>query len=217
MPEQESHPQSSRVYLLRSSAVLPLFDSVFGVAFTLLAFSVPENVMSSMDVSRLGLSIGIYVLSGIAVLLYWFKLRRLVELARLLLLPQLVLGLLSLLVIVLLPKLVQLVVLHGSGSGDFQHWTASQIVNTIFLTALFLFDSLCLLFALSLLAHPHVRMAEQRRIRHALRIQGVGFLALLSLGFLELGLMSFNNEYVLLVPLILLAEEWLTARRFSRL
>ena len=217
MSEQRSHPQPSRVALLRSSAVLPLFDSVFGVAFTLLAFSVPDQVMSSMDVGRLGLSIRIYVLSGIAVLLYWFKLRRLVELARLLLLPQLVLGLLSLLVIVLLPKLVQLVVLHGSGSGDFQHWTSSQIVNTIFLGSLFLFDSLCLLFALSLLAHPHVRLGEQRRIRHALRIQCVGFLALLLLGVLELGLMSFNNEYVLLVPLILIAEEWLTARRFASL
>jgi hypothetical protein len=29
--------------------------------------------------------------------------------------------------------------------------------------------------------------------------------------------MWFNTEYVLLVPLILIAEEWLTARRFARL
>jgi len=218
MPEPlPTSRRSSRASLMRSSTVLPLFDSVFGVAFTLLAFSVPDNVMSSMDLGRLGLSIAIYVLSGIAVLLYWFKLRRLLELARLLLLPQLLLGLISLLMIVLLPKLVQLVVLHGSGTGDFQNWTTAQIVNTIFLAALILFDGLCLLFAASLLAHPHVRHAEQVRIRHALRIQGWGAFALLLLGALELGVMWFNTEYVLLVPLILIAEEWLTARRFARL
>ena len=217
MSEPLSRPRPLRPTLLRSSSVLPLFDSVFGVALTLLAFSVPETVMSSMDVGRLGLSIGIYLLSGVAVLLYWYKLRRLVELARLLLLTQLVLGLLSLLVIVLIPKLMQLVVLHGGGSGDVWNWTASQIVNTVFLGALFLFDSLCLLFALSLLAHPHVRKAELRRIRHASQIQFFGFLALLAFGVMELGLSSFNNQYLLLVPLVLIAEEWFTARRFARL
>ena len=202
---------------MRSSTVLPLFDSVFGVALTLLAFSVPDNVMSSMDVGRLGVSIAIYVLCGIAVLLYWFKLRRLVELARLLLLPQLVLGLVSLILIVLLPKLAQLVVIHGSGAGDFENWTPSQIVNTIFLAALILFDALCMAFALSLLAHPHVRQGEPSRIRQALWIQGWGALALVVLGILELGVMWFNNQYVLLVPIILIAEEWLIARRFARL
>lgn len=202
---------------MRSSTVLPLFDSVFGVAFTLLAFSVPDNVMSGMDVGQLGLSVAIYVLSGIAVLLYWFKLRRLLDLARLLLMPQLLLGLISLLVIVLLPKLVQLVVLHGSGTGDFQNWSTAQIVNTVFLAALILFDGICLLFAASLLVHPHVRTLEQVRIRHALKIQVLGALVLLLLGVLELGVTWFNNEYVLLVPLILIAEEWLTAHRFARL
>lgn len=196
---------------MRSSAVLPLFDSVFGVALTLLAFSVPDSVMSSMDISRLATSITIYSLSGIAVLLYWFKLRRLVEQARLLLLPQLLLGLVSLILIVLLPKLVQLVVLHGHGSGDFENWTASQIVNTTFLAVLLLFDCLCLTFALSLLAHPHVREQEQLRLRKAIWVQGWGALALVLLGVLELAVMWFNSEYVLLVPIILIVEEWLTA------
>jgi uncharacterized membrane protein len=217
MPEPLPNSSHSRAILMRSSTVLPLFDSVFGVAFTLLAFSVPDNVMSGMDVGQLGLSVAIYVLSGIAVLLYWFKLRRLLDLARLLLMPQLLLGLLSLLVIVLLPKLVQLVVLHGSGTGDFQNWSTAQIVNTVFLAALILFDGICLLFAASLLVHPHVRTLEQVRIRHALKIQVLGALVLLLLGVLELGVTWFNNEYVLLVPLILIAEEWLTAHRFARL
>lgn len=212
-----SPPSRSRAGVLRSKTVLPLFDSVFGVAFTLQAFSVPDTVMSSMDVGRLGLSITIYVLCGIAVLLYWFKLRRLVELARLLLLPQVVLGVSSLILIVLLPKLLELVVLHGSGGGDFRNWTASQIVNTIFLSALLLFDGICLVFAASLLTNPHVRQAEILRIHHALRIQGLGAVMLLSLGVLELAVTWFDNEYVLLVPIILSVEEWFTARRFSRI
>ena len=202
---------------MRSSTVLPLFDSVFGVALTLLAFSVPDNVMSSMDLGRLGLSITIYSLSGIAVLLYWFKLRRLLELARLLLLPQLLLGLVSLILIVLLPKLVQLVVLHGSGAGDFENWTPSQIVNTIFLSALLLFDGLCLVFALSLLVHPHVRQVDKMRLRNAIWVQGLGALAFVMLAVLELGVMWFDNEYVLVVPIILIVEEWFVARRFTRL
>jgi hypothetical protein len=74
-----------------------------------------------------------------------------------------------------------------------------------------------LLFAASLLVHPHVRTLEQVRIRHALKIQVLGALVLLLLGVLELGVTWFNNEYVLLVPLILIAEEWLTAHRFARL
>lgn len=217
MPEQLTTPSGSRASLIRSSTVLPLFDSVFGVAFTLLAFSVPDTVMSNMDVGLLGLSITIYSLSGIAVLIYWFKLRRLVQLARLLLLPQLVLGLVSLLLIVLLPKLVQLVVLHGNGTGNFENWTPSQIVNTIFLASLLLFDALCLIFTLSLMTHPHVRKEEQSRIRQAAWIQGWGTLALAFLGILELGLTWFNTEYVLLLPVILIAEEWFLSRRFARL
>jgi len=38
----------------------------------------------------------------------------------------------------------------------------------------------------------------------------------MSLGLLELASSSFNNEFVLLVPIVLLAEEWLLAQRLNR-
>lgn len=194
-----------------------MFDSVFGVALTLLAFSVPDHVMNPMDAQVFALAIGTYLLSGVAVVIYWFKLRRLVQIARLLLLPQLVIGVACLLLIVLLPKLLSLVVVYGGGTGDFYNWTPSQLVNTAFLGMLFLFDSLCLVFAFLLRFHPHARPHEVERVRLAFSVQLFGFFALLTLGILELGLMSFNNEYVLLVPLILIAEEIVTARRLFRL
>lgn len=208
---------TSPAHLLRSSTVLPMFDSVFGVALTLLAFSVPDRVMSQMQVHDFVLAVGTYFLSGLAVIVYWFKLRKLVQIARLLLLPQVVMGVACLLLIVLLPKFVALVILYGNGSGDLFNWTPSQMVNTIFLSALFLFDSLCLGFALSLLWHPHAKEAEVRRVRSALSVQLLGFLALFVLGVLELALQTFNNEYVFLVPLILIAEELMTARQLSRI
>lgn len=203
--------------LLSSASVLPLFDSVFGVALTLLAFSVPDHLMGAMDVSRLFLSVSIYILTGVAVLAYWYKLRRLMEISRVLLLPQLLVGLLCLLVIVLIPKFVQLVVVYGNGSGDLFNWTTSQIVNTTFLFALFLFDGLCLVFSLSLFAHPEVESSERRKLKLAARIQFIAFCFLFVLGVLELALTTFNNEYVLFVPAILIAEEIATARQLARL
>jgi uncharacterized membrane protein len=208
---------SSNAFLLRSSSVLPLFDSVFGVAITLLAFSVPDHVMSQMDIQDFALAVAIYFLSGITVVIYWFKLRKLVQIARILLLPQIVIGVACILLIVLIPKFVALVVLYGDGSGDLFRWTPSQVVNTIFLCALFLFDLLCLCFAFSLAFHPHTREGELRRIRSALGVQLVGFMALFSLGILELVLESFNNEYVIIAPLILIVEELVTVLRLSRL
>lgn len=193
-----------------------MFDSVFGVALTLLAFSVPDQVMSQMQLHDFSLAVATYFLSGVAVVVYWFKLRKLVRIARLLLLPRIVIGIACLLLIVLLPKSVSLVILYGNGAGDLFHWTPSQMANTIFLSALFLFDLLCFGFAFSSLWHPHARAGEVRRVRSALSVQLVGFFALFFLGFLELVLQSFNNEYVLLVPLILIAEEAVTARRLSR-
>lgn len=201
----------------RAATVLPLFDSVFGVALTLLAFSIPEEVMGGMDAFNLGLAIGIYLLSGVAVVLFWFKLRRQIELARQLGPLQALLGVLSLLVIVLLPRLVELVVRQGGGSGDLHNWTPAQTVNTVFLGALLLMDGICLGFGASLLRHEPVRPQQRSRLNLALRIQLAGFLILLMLGVLELQLASFNNQYVLLVPLILLLEEWLVVRSLARL
>jgi uncharacterized membrane protein len=201
----------------RAASVLPLFDSVFGVALTLLAFSVPEEVMGGMDAFNLALAIGIYLFSGVAVVLFWFKLRRQIELARQLGPVQAVLGVLSLLVIVLLPRLAELVVRHGGGSGDLRNWTSSQIVNTVFLGALLLMDGVCLAFGYSLLRHQPVRAQQRSRLGLALRIQLAGFLILMVLGVLELALTSFNNQYVLIVPLVLLLEEWLVVRSLARI
>lgn len=200
---------------LRTSLVLPLFDSIFAVALTLLAFAIPDDVMSTMDVDRLAISVGIYLLSGLTVLIYWFKLRRLLYLSRSLNAVQIALGLSCLLVIVLLPKLGQLVVLHGSGSGDFHNWTPAQIVNTIFLGALLLFDLLCVALSLSLTVTGRLAKSTRQRLRLAIRYQICGFAVLLFLGILELALPWFNTQYVFLVPIVLLLEEWLTAYRFA--
>jgi hypothetical protein len=50
----------------------------------------------------------------------------------------------------------------------------------------------------------------------ALQAQVFGFGVLLLLAIMELFLVWFNNEFVGLVPLVLLGEEVLVARRFSR-
>ena len=42
--------------------------------------------------------------------------------------------------IVLLPGLVELVVRQRGGSGELRNWTASQVVNTLFLGSLLLMD-----------------------------------------------------------------------------
>ncbi len=141
---------------LPAHSVLPLFDTLFGVALTLLAYSLPERLSTSMDAAALTWAILTYLLAGVAVVVYWYKLRRLVEISRVLFVSQLIFGVAGLLLIVLMPKLAQLVVLYGGGTGDLLHWTPSQIVNTVFLACLLLFDGFCLLFAVSLLGHGHV-------------------------------------------------------------
>ena len=91
---------------LRSREMLPLFDGVFAVAFTLLASSVPDQLMTGIGgVTSLLLAIASFFLNGVAVLLYWFKLRRLLVIAHQLNPPQVVLSFASMLTIVVLPKL----------------------------------------------------------------------------------------------------------------
>jgi len=208
--------RSLRHLTLRTGAVLPLFDSVFGVALTFLAFSLPDSVMGGMDAARLVTAIASYGLTGVAVLIYWFKLRRLIELARFLHPPQILLGFLGLMVIVLLPRMAQLVILHGNGQGDLFHWTPAQIVNVMFLSALLVFDGLCLLFALTMMRHRHVRSHARHEVLIVFRCQVYGFLVLASMGLMVLLLRSFNNQYILLVPFVLIAEELLVAWRFVR-
>ena len=200
---------------LGAHSVLPLFDTLFGVALTLLAYSLPDKLNTSMDTHTLLRAIATYLLAGLVVIIYWYKLRRLIEISRTLLITQLLLGMTSLLLIVLMPRLAQLVVYHGQGRGDFTHWTPSQIVNTVFLSCLLLFDGICLIYALSLLLRDHFVSDQKLRILEAVRAQAIGFGLLLVLGFLELASNEFNNEYILIVPAILVLEEWWVAHRLK--
>jgi len=205
-----------RLHSLRTGEVLPLFDAVFAVAFTLLAYSVPEELAMGFDgVNGLLLAIASSLFSGIAVLLYWWKMRRLLRIARSLHSEQLLLGFASMLIIVAFPKLSQLALLYGGGQGNLPAWTPSQVVNVLFLGALFLFDGLCLGFAFSLRRHQPLQDQSRQLLETAIKAQVLGFAFLLLLAALELMFTWFNNQYLLLVPVVLLLEELLVVRRIS--
>ena len=71
------HQNKAARHQLQSSEILPFFDAIFAVAFTLLATSVPEQLTAGVaGVGMLLLAITIFMLNGLTVLLYWFKLRR---------------------------------------------------------------------------------------------------------------------------------------------
>ena len=72
------------------------------------------------------------------------------------------------------------------------------------------------MFALSLRRHEPRSSHTQQELNTAIQAQSLGFAVLLLLGSMELLFNWFNNEYVLLVPLVLLLEELLVARHFSR-
>jgi uncharacterized membrane protein len=202
---------------LRSSEVLPLFDSIFAVGFTLLAYSVPEQLIAGLSgVGSLSLAITTFLLNGITVLLYWFKLRRLLVIARVVEASQLLIILISMLTIVVLPKLSALALYYGGGEGNIFSWTPAQVVNMVFLGALFLFDGFCLLFALSLSRHRPRFAHTNAELATAIHAQKLGFAVLLVLAAMELLFSWFNNQYVLVVPLVLLMEELVVARRFAR-
>ena len=201
---------------LEAASFLPMFDGVFAVATTLLAYSLPNMLDGNNDQEHLLLPIVSFELVGAAVLLYWFKLRRLILLSRRLFVPQLLFGILALIAIVIMPKLASLVILYGNGTGTVFRWTLSQQVNVSFLMSLFLFDGLALLFALSLRMHTHLPLASRKELAIAIECQTFGLLALLLLALMELFLVWFNSEFVWLVPLVLIAEEVLVARRFGR-
>lgn len=215
-----SHPGNGRGghQPLSSREILPFFDAIFAVSFTLLATSVPERLMMGLDgVGHLMLAISVYLLNGITVLLYWFKLRRLIVISRIVQPIQLAIILISLVTIVVLPRLSALALIYGDGTGNIFSWSPSQIVNVVFLGLLFLFDGFCLLFALSLRQHRHRRTHTNRELETAIQAQRMGFVMLLILAVMELMFSWFNNEYVLLVPIVLLTEELLVARRFAML
>jgi uncharacterized membrane protein len=213
----QRHDRTSR-HRLQSSEILPFFDAIFAVAFTLLAYSLPERLMTGIaGVGQLMLAIGVFMLNGLTVLIYWFKLRRLLVISRQVHPNQMAIILISLVTIVVLPKLSALALYYGRGEGNLFSWSPAQIVNMVFLGVLFLFDGFCLLFALSLRQHMPRQAHTNRELETAIKAQLLGFVALLILAAMELLFTWFNNEYVLLVPLILLTEELLVARWFAEL
>lgn len=203
---------------LQSSEILPFFDAIFAVAFTLLAYSLPERLMTGIaGVGLLMLAITVFVLNGLTVLLYWFKLRRLLVISRQVHASHMAIILISLVTIVVLPKLSALALYYGNGEGNLFAWSPAQIVNMVFLSVLFLFDGFCLLFALSLRRHQPRQSHTNKELETAIKAQLLGFTALLILAAMELLFTWFNNEYVLLVPVVLLTEELLVARWFADL
>uniref|UniRef100_UPI004047798E TMEM175 family protein n=1 Tax=Cyanobium sp. TaxID=2164130 RepID=UPI004047798E len=109
--------RSIRHHTLRANALLPFFDAIFAVALTLLAFNVPEMLHGDTSHVHLFGSILAYCLTGLIVILYWFKLRRLIGVCRFLHVPQLLCLGQAILTICLFPKMANLVLLYGSQGG----------------------------------------------------------------------------------------------------
>lgn len=206
-------PSSLRHHTLRAGDVLPLYDSVFAVAFTLLAFNLPERLERMMGSDALLQSVWLYAFSAGAVIIYWFKLRRLILIDRYLQTMQLVLVGLALLTVVLIPKFSSLVLRYGEGAGSLLHWTRPQLVNTLTLGTLLLFNFLCVIYARGLLRRRAHRNRNPKLLEGVIRTQALGMLALLLLLVMELTFAWFDNDYVYLLPVILLVEEWFVARR----
>ena len=209
--------RSLRHHTLRADALLPFFDAIFAVALTLLAFNVPEVLHHDASHTHLFRSIFAYCLTGLIVILYWFKLRRLIGVSRFLHVPQLLCLGQAILTICLFPKMANLVLLYGSQEGSIFQITPGQLANMAYLSALFLFNSLCLIFAWSLTTHHYYKKANQATLRHVIRAQLLGFGFLLAMIFAEFFSDNFNNEYIFLVPLVLIVEELLVAVQFSGL
>lgn len=126
-----------RHHVLAGRDLLPMFDAVFAVALTLLAYNLPDRLSSAADGQRLIVNLFGYGLSGMAVLLYWFKLRRLIAMAGFLRVPQILLAFLCLLTIVLFPKLADIAVLHGmvralSCAGHRPRWQTPSFLGRCF-------------------------------------------------------------------------------------
>lgn len=207
--------RSLRHHSLRSQDLLPFYDSVFAVAFTLLAYNLPDRLNLGKSDTLLD-PLGWYVLTGMAVFLYWLKLRRLVLLDRVVQLPQLGLIAAGLLIVVLIPKLASLVLSHGVGAGNILHWTLPQIVNTTFLGMLLLFNLFCLLYALGLKRRRNHLRQNRPVLRGVVASQWLGMTMMVVLMALQLLFPWFDNQYVFLLPLILVVEELIVLQPFSQ-
>lgn len=207
--------RSLRHHSLRSQDLLPFYDSVFAVAFTLLAYNLPDRLNHGESDTLLD-PLGWYILIGMAVFLYWLKLRRLVLLDRVVQLPQLGLIAAGLLIVVLVPKLASLVLSHGVGKGNIFHWTLPQIVNTTFLGMLLLFNLFCLLYALGLRRRRNHRRQNRSVLTSVVASQWLGMASMVVLMALQLLFPWFDNQYVFLLPLILIAEEAVALQVINR-
>ena len=205
-----------RLHTLRASEVLPFYDSVFAVAFTLLAYNLPDRLMAMAAGAKLLHSMSVYALAGVAVFLYWFRLRRLIEVDRYLQPLQLGLVALALMVVVVLPKLASLVLSHGAGSGSIVNWSQAQVVNTLCLSFLVLINLICLLYARSLQQQRIHRSSSSRFLNGVIRTQSIGLYFNILLIILELSLTWFDTQYLYLLPLTLIAEEIVIARWIRR-
>ncbi|MEB3270994.1 MAG: TMEM175 family protein [Synechococcus sp.] len=206
-----------RLHTVRVSEVLPFYDSVFAAAFTLLAYNLPDHLIQKTAVQGLTSSLWIYSLAGVAVCIYWFKLRRLMLIDRWLQPQQLALVVAGLIGIVLLPKLFSLVLRHGAGSGDLLQWTAAQLVNTLCLGFLVLFNLVALLYALSLQRRRLRHHVDGKILRGIIATQVAGLLFNLVLVALQLSFTWFDTQYVYALPITLLIEEVITASQAMRL
>ena len=212
-----SFNRSIRHHTLRAETLLPFFDAIFAVALTLLAFNVPEMLHDDSSHAHLFDAILAYCLTGLIVILYWFKLRRLIGVCRFLHVPQLLCLGQAILTICLFPKMANLVLLYGSQVGSISKITPGQLANMAYLAALFLFNLLCLILAWSLTTHHYYKKANLVTLRHVIKAQLLGFGFLLIMVLAELFSENFNNEYIFLVPLVLIVEELLVAVQFSGL
>ena len=208
--------RSLRLHTLRASEVLPFYDSVFAVAFTLLAYNLPDRLMAMAAGAQLLHSMRVYALAGVAVFLYWFRLRRLIEVDRYLQPLQLGLLALALMVVVVLPKLASLVLSHGAGSGSIVNWSQAQVVNTLCLGFLVSLNLICLLYARSLQQQRIHSRGNGRFLKGVIRTQTVGLYLNLVLIMLELSFTWFDTQYLYLLPLTLIAEEIVIARWIRR-
>jgi uncharacterized membrane protein len=207
--------RSLRHHSLRSSEVLPFYDSVFAVAFTLLAYNLPDRLRNGESQTLLN-PLGWYLLTGMAVFLYWLKLRRLVLLDRIVQLPQLGLIAAGLLTVVLIPKLASLVLSHGVGAGNIFHWTLPQIVNTTFLGVLILFNLSCFLYALGLRRRRNHLRQSRPVLRSVVASQWLGMVAMAMLMLMQLSFTWFDTHYVFALPVILIAEEAIVLQVLTR-
>jgi uncharacterized membrane protein len=177
----------NQYFSVTSTQALPFLDGIFAVAFTLMAYSIPEDFRpGESGLAYLLVAIFSFLLGAIAVILFWFKKRRLIQIAGVLSTRQLVLGFLALLSIVAIPKMGALVVRYGQGVGSIWQWTAAQRVNSLYLGTLFLFDILILCFALSLRDQIPLRRGSMKLVDSLIGSQLLGFLILVGLTTLEL-------------------------------